>query len=90
MLVIWRANFSGSREQLAQVTAKMKELATQHGEEIDGPYYAQDTDVLYLMWTKSGNLGQSGREFLPWAAENHIPIEPVRWEIATSEAEFWE
>ncbi len=90
MLVIWRANFSGSREQLAKVTAKMKELATQHDEEIDGPYYAQDTDVLYLMWTKSGNLGLSGREFLPWAAENHIPIEPVRWEIATSEAEFWE
>lgn len=89
MLVIWRANFSGDRQQLAKVTEKLKELAVKHGEKIDGPYYAQDTDLLYLFWTKSGNLGESGREFLPWAMEHKIPIDPVRWEIATSEAEFW-
>lgn len=89
MLVIWRANFSGSREQLAKVTAKLKEVGAKHGEKIDGPYYAQDTDLLYLFWTPTGNLGESGREFLPWVAQNGIPLEPVRWEIASTEQEFW-
>lgn len=89
MLVIWRANVSGSREQLAKVNEKPKELATKYGEKIDGPYYAQDTDLLRLMWTKTGNLGESGREFLPWVRTNDLPIEPVRWEVATTEKEVW-
>lgn len=89
MLVIWRANFSGSREQLAEASKKLVELGSKHGEKIDGPYYAQDTDLLWLFWTKSGNLGESGREFLPWLHARGIPLEPVRWEIASSETEFW-
>lgn len=89
MLILWKANFNGSREQLAKVTAKMKELADKRGERVDGPYYAQDADLLYLMWTKSANVGETGREFLPWAAKNEIPIEPVSWSVALSDKEFW-
>lgn len=74
MLVLWKANFSGSREQL---------------EKVDGPYYAQDADLLYLTWTKSGNIGISGREFLPWVMKNKIPLEPVSWQVALTEKEFW-
>jgi hypothetical protein len=89
MLVIWRANFSGSKEQLAKVTEKLKELGAKHGERVEGPFYAQDADLLWLSWTKSGNIGESGREFLPWVQEAKIPIEPVRWEVALTEKEFW-
>ena len=89
MLVIWRANFSGTRQELAKVAEKLKELSAKHGEKVDGPYYGQDTDLLWLSWTKSGNLGETGREFLPWVQQNKIPIEPVRWEIAVTEKEFW-
>jgi hypothetical protein len=89
MLVIWRANFSGSKEQLAKVTEKLKELGTKHGEKVDGPYYAQDADLLWLFWTKSGNIGESGREFLPWIQKTQIPLEPLRWEVAMTEKEFW-
>ncbi len=89
MLVIWRANFSGTREQLHKVEEKMKELAAKHGEKVDGPYYAQDTDLLWLMWTESANIGKSGRDFLPWVQKEGIPLEPVRWEIGQSEQEFW-
>ena len=85
MLVLWKANFSGTKEQLAKVTAKLQELAKKHGEKVDGPYYAQDADLLYLMWTKSGNIGESGREFLPWVTENKIPIEPMSWAVAMTE-----
>lgn len=89
MLVLWKANFSGSKEQLEKVTAKLKELAKEHGEKVDGPYYAQDADLLYLTWTKSGNIGISGREFLPWVMKNKIPLEPVSWQVALTEKEFW-
>jgi hypothetical protein len=87
--VIWRANFSGTREQLSKVAEKLQSLATKNGETIDGPYYGQDTDLVWLMWTTSANLGLSGREFLPWVQQEGIPIEPVRWEVAPSEKEFW-
>ena len=89
MLVLWKANFSGSKEQLEKVTAKLKELAKEHGEKVDGPYYAQDADLLYLTWTKSGNIGISGREFLPWVMKNKIPLEPVSGQVALTEKEFW-
>lgn len=89
MLVLWKANFSGTREQLAQVTAKLQEVTKAHGERVEGPFYAQDADLLYLMWTKSGNIGVSGRDFLPWIAEHKIPIEPVSWEIGLTDEEFW-
>jgi hypothetical protein len=89
MLVIWRANFAGNREELARVSAKLRELGTKHGERIDGPYYAQDSDLLWLFWTRSGNIGESGREFLPWLQESGIALEPVRWEVAIEEKEFW-
>ncbi len=89
MLIIWKANFSGTREQLEKVKRKLEELAKTNGEKVDGPYYAQDADLLWLFWTKSGNIGQSGRKFLPWVAENKIPIEPVGYEIGVTEKEFW-
>ncbi len=89
MLVIWKANFGGTREQLAKANEKLRELAAKHGEKVDGPYYAQDADLLWLFWTRSGNLGETGREFLPWLAKSGVALEPVRWEIAISEKEFW-
>jgi hypothetical protein len=89
MLIIWKANFGGTREELAKVREKLEELGAKHGEKVDGPYYAQDSDLLWLFWTKSGNLGETGREFLPWVQKNKIPIEPVKWEVGVSEKEFW-
>ncbi len=89
MLVIWKANFSGTREQLQMVKAKMMELAEKAGDRVDGPYYAQDADLMWLTWTEPSNIGLGGREFLPWVEENNIPIEPVSWEIGVTEKEFW-
>lgn len=89
MLVIWKANFSGTREQLQAVDEKLKEIASTSGNRVDGPYYAQDADLLWLFWTDPSNIGLGGREFLPWVEENEIPIEPVRFEIAVTEDEFW-
>ncbi len=78
MLIIWKANFSGNREELAHVSEKLREMGTKHGEEVDGPYYGQDADLFWLFWTRSGNLGESGREFLPWPAKSGTALEPVR------------
>ncbi|MFQ5910419.1 MAG: hypothetical protein ACE5IJ_06830 [Thermoplasmata archaeon] len=89
MLVIWKANFGGTSEQLEMVKGKMEEMARESGEKIDGPYYAQDADLLWLFWTKTSNIGLGGRDFLPWVQENKIPIEPVSWEIGVTEKEFW-
>lgn len=89
MLVMWKANFSGTKEQLAKVTAKLQELAKKQGGKVDGPYYAQDADVLYLMWTKAGTIGMSGKDFLPWVTENKIPIEPASFSVALTDQEMW-
>ncbi len=89
MLVIWKANFSGTQEQLDKVKRKLDEIAKKAGDRVDGPYYAQDADLLWLMWTKAGNVGMGGREFLPWVAQNKIPLEPVSWELGVTEKEFW-
>ena len=87
MLVIWKANFNGTREQLAQVNEKMKEISAKNGGRVDGPYYAQDADLLWLVWSET--IGMGGRDFLPWVQENNIPIEPVSFEIGITEKEFW-
>lgn len=89
MLVIWKANFGGTREQLDQVKGKLQEIGKKRGTRVDGPYYAQDADLVWLFWTDPSNIGLGGREFLPWATENEIPIEPVSWEVAITEQEFW-
>lgn len=89
MLVIWKANFSGTQEQLEKVKAKLEEVSKKSGDRIDGPYYAQDADLMWLFWTEARNIGLGGREFLPWVEENEIPIEPVSYEIGVTEKEFW-
>lgn len=89
MLVIWKANFGGTREQLDRVKEKLEEIGKKQNTRLEGPYYAQDADLLWLMWTDAANIGLGGREFLPWVAENAIPIEPVSWEVAITEQEFW-
>jgi len=89
MLVIWKANFSGTKEQLEKAKRKLQEIGKKAGERVEGPFYAQDADLMWLFWTRDGNIGVSGREFLPWVAENGIPIEPVSWEIGITEKEFW-
>lgn len=89
MLVIWKANFAGSREELERVKAKLVEIAEKNGEQVDGPYYGQDADLMWLFWTEPKNIGLGGRDFLPWVAENDIPIEPVTWELGVTEEEFW-
>lgn len=88
MLIIWKANFGGTAEQLEKTTKKLKEIAEKQGGKVDGPYYAQDADLLWLFWTKSRDLNLGGKEFLPWVAEHEIPIEPVRWEVGLTETEF--
>ena len=89
MLVIWKANFGGTQEQLDKVKRKLEEISRKDGTKVDGPYYAQDADLMWLFWTKTGNVALGGREFLPWVAANKIPIEPVRWELGITEKEFW-
>jgi hypothetical protein len=89
MLVIWKANFSGTPEQLVKVKAKLDETSQKEGTRVEGPYYAQDADLLFLFWTEPKNIALGGKEFLPWVQENNIPIEPVSWEVAVSEKEFW-
>ena len=89
MLVFWRANFGEAREEPAKGRESVRELAAQHGGRADGPCCVQDTDPLWLFPTRSGNVGETGREFLPELQENGIPLEPVRWEIASSEKESW-
>ena len=87
MLVIWKANFSGTREQLAKVNTKLAEISKKNGGKVDGPYYAQDADLMWLFWSDSINAG--GRDFLPWVQKEKIPIEPVGWEVGVTEKEFW-
>lgn len=89
MLVIWKANFAGSQEELDRVKDKFQEMAQKEGMKVDGPYYGQDADLLWLFWTEASNIGLGGREFLPWVEEHNIPIEPVSWEIGVTEKEFW-
>lgn len=89
MLVIWKANFGGTAEQLEKTKDKLKEIAAKEGGKVDGPYYAQDADLLWLLWTKSRELNLGGREFLPWVTKNKIPIEPVSWELGLTPEEFW-
>ena len=89
MLVIWKANFNGTQEQLQSVKQRLEEIADKTGEKIDGPYYGQSSDLVWLFWTKAGNIGLGGRDFLPWVEENKIPIEPVSWELGVTEEEFW-
>ncbi len=89
MLVIWKANFGGTRGQLERVKAKLEEISKKSGDRVDGPYYAQDADLMWLFWTQPGNIGLGGRDFLPWVEENKIPMEPVSWEIGVTEEEFW-
>jgi hypothetical protein len=31
----------------------------------------------------------SAKDFLPWATENKIPIEPVSWSVALTDQEMW-
>ena len=89
MLIIWKANFSGTQEQLDKVKRKLEEVSKKEGTKVDGPYYAQDSDLMWLFWTKSRDLNMGGRDFLPWVAANKIPIEPVGWNVALTEKEFW-
>ncbi len=89
MLVIWKANFSGTPEQLEKVKAKLEEDGNKNGSKVDGPYYAQDADLMWLFWTEPNNIGLGGKDFLPWVIKEKIPIEPVKWEIAITEKEFW-
>ena len=79
----------GGRWSDVMKKALVEPFEKKHGEKVDGPYYAQDADLLYLMWTKSGNIGESGREFLPWVTQSKIPLEPVNWQVALTEKEFW-
>ena len=89
MLIIWKANFEGTAEQLEQVKNKLEEISKKNDTKVDGPYYAQDADLMWLFWQPAGDMGMGGREFLPWVQENKIPIEPVSWEIGVTEKEFW-
>jgi len=52
MLIIWKAEFNGDDKQLARVSELMMESAKEVGGKADGPYFPQDADLLYLMWTK--------------------------------------
>ena len=67
----------------------MDEIAKRDGTKVDGPYYAQDADLMWLLWTKSKELSLGGKDFLPWIAANKIPIEPASWEVGLTEKEFW-
>lgn len=89
MLILWRADFDGDTKQLERVNAKFQETAKKYGFRYEGPYYPQDASLLYLIHGTVEQMNQSGREFLPWAAKEGIPITPVRYEIAVSPQEFW-
>ena len=88
-MIIWKANFSGTLEQLDEVKKKLEEIAEKNGTKVDGPYYAQDTDLMWLFWVPAGDMGLGGRDFLPWVQENNVPIEAVSWEIGVTHEEFW-
>jgi len=89
MLIMWKADFDGTDKQLEQVNQKMKELSKKVGYKFDGPYYPQDASLLYLIYGTLEQMNESGRQFIPWAAENEIPITPLRFEVAVTPEEFW-
>ncbi|HLB67625.1 MAG TPA: hypothetical protein VJN63_03995 [Thermoplasmata archaeon] len=90
MLIIWKAEFNGDDKQLARVSELMMESAKEVGGRADGPYFPQDADLLYLLWTKEyEDMNRSGRKFLTQVAKEKLPVTPLRYEVAVTPKEFW-
>jgi len=90
VLIIWKADFSGTDKQLARVTELLAETTKELGGKMDGPFYPQDAALMYLFWAKEyEDLNRSGRKFLEKATKEKLPITPLGYEVAVTPKEFW-
>lgn len=89
MIILWRANFDGTQEQMDTADRKLKELSKEHGYGLDGPYYPQDASLLYILRGSIEQMNKSGRAFIPWLEEEGIPLTPLEFEVAITPEEFW-
>ncbi len=89
MLILWRANFDGTEDEMETADRKLKDLAKDHGSQIDGPYYPQDASLLYLFHGTIEQMNETGRSFIPWLDDQGIPMTPLEYEIAVTPDEFW-
>lgn len=89
MLILWKANFDGDRDELQTVDHKIKDLSKDQGYTIDGPYYPQDASLLYLIHGSIEQMNESGRQLLPWLEEEDIDLTPLEYEVAVTPDEFW-
>jgi len=90
VLIIWKAEFTGDEKQLARVNELLAETTREVGGKIDGPYFPQDADLLYLFWTKAfEDMNRSGRKFLQAVMKEKLPVTPLNYEIAVTSKEFW-
>lgn len=89
MIILWKADFEGDREQLDQMDDKMRELGDKHGFGVQGPFLPQDASLLYIFEGTVEQMSASGREFLPWADKANVPVTPLSYEIAQTPEEFW-
>ncbi len=89
MMILWKANFDGTRDEMETVDRKLKDLSKDIGYSIDGPYFPQDASLLYILHGSIEQMNKSGREFLPWLEEENINLTPLEYEIATTPEEFW-
>jgi len=90
VLIIWKAEFAGNEKQLARVNELLAETTKEVGGKIDGPYFPQDADLLYLFWVKAfEDMNRSGRKFLQAVTKEKLPVMPLEYEIAVTSKEFW-
>lgn len=67
-----------------------RENVKKFGGSVEGPYYPQSNDLLYIFHVDSYEwLNKAGRVFLKRVQEEGINITPMRYEVAVTPKEFW-
>jgi len=85
MLILWYADFDGTDEDLEKVNAIFKEITDKIGGNVEGPYYPQNEDLMYIFTVEKFEwLNQGGRVFMSKVQEEGINITPVRYEVAVT------
>lgn len=91
MLILWYAKFLGSEEELGKVNETINAVAGEVGGSVDGPYYPQDEDLLYLFkFDRFEKMTECGRTVLVKLEE--AGIEGLRsscYKIAVTKEEYW-
>ena len=91
MLILWYARFSGTDEEMEKVNETIKTVTGEVGGTVDGPYYPQDEDLLYLFkFEKFEKMSECGRNVLLKLEEAGIGgLHSSCYKIAVTKEEYW-